>query len=174
MVRWSRRPGVSAAALTCGALLVAACANQAPSPRAGVSQAPSLGAGATNEQLADRYLAIAEAGNRNLERDLGRLEKRDSTRLTAARADLADAAVTERLFDHRLSLIEFGPPTEPIATLLYRLNQARASVTATAARSATLRQLRRRLQRLDRENAAVEQAVSIVRSQLGLPPPDTS
>src|SRR5215469_3173379 len=174
MVRWSRRRGVSAAALTCAALLVAACASLAPPPHPGVSQAQAPVPAATREQLADRYLAIAQAGNRRLERDLGRLEDRDRIRLTTAKAALADAAATERLFDHRLSRIEFGPPIEPIATLLYRLNQARASATAAAARSATLRQLRMWLSRLDRENAAVEEAVSIIRSQLGLPPPETS
>jgi len=155
-------------------LLVAACASLAPSRHAGVSRAPSPQSEATHEQLADRYLAIAQAGNRRLERDLGRLEDRDRIRLATAKAALADAAATERLFDHRLSLIEFGPPIKPIASLLYRLNQARASATAAAARSTTLRQLRTWLQRLDRENAAVEEAVRILRSQLGLPPPDTS
>ena len=164
MVPWSRRPGVGLAALTCAALLATACASQAPSPPAKV----------TRGQLADRYLAIAEAGNRHLERDLGRLEGRDRTQLAAAKADLADAAATERLFDHRLSLIKFSPPIEPIASLLYRLNQARASVTAAAARSTTLPQLRVWLERLERENAAVEDAVRVIRSQLGLPPPSTS
>jgi hypothetical protein len=175
MVRWSGRSGVCVTALTCAALLMTACGRQAPSPHAsGAHQAFSPPARVAREQLADRYLAIAQAGNRRLERDLGRLEDRDRIRLITAKAALADAAATERLFDHRLSRIEFGPPIEPIATLLYRLNQARASATAAAARSATLRQLRKWLTRLDRENAAVEEAVRIVRSQLGLPPPETS
>jgi hypothetical protein len=152
-----------------------ACGSQAPPPHASVAhQASSPPARVAREQLADRYLAIAQAGNRRLERDLGRLEDQDRIRLTTAKAALADAAATERLFDHRLLRIEFGPPIEPIATLLYRLNQARASATAAAARSATLGQLRMWLSRLDRENTAVEEAVSIIRSQLGLPPPETS
>ncbi len=175
MVPWSGRSGVCVAALTCAALLVAACGIQAPSPNASVARpAPPADARVVREQLADRYLAIAQAGNRRLEKDLGRLEDRDGIGLTTAKAALADAAATERQFDHRLSLIEFGPPIEPIASLLYRLNQARASVTAAAARSTTLRQLRIWLGRLDRENAAVEEAVRILRSQLGLSPPETS
>jgi hypothetical protein len=175
MVPWSGRSAVCLAALTCAALLVTACGNRAPSPHASAARpAPSAGARVVREQLADRYLAIAQAGNRRLEKDLGRLEDFDGIRLTTAKAALADAAATERQFDHRLSLIEFRPPIEPIASLLYRLNQARASVTAAAARSATLRQLRMWLRRLDRENAAVEEAVRILRRQLGLPPPQTS
>ena len=175
MVHWSGRSGVCVTALTCAALLATACGSQAPSPHRSVAhQLPSPHAGAAREQLADRYLAIAQAGNRRLERDLGRLEDRDRIRLLTAKAALADAAATERLFDQRLSRIEFGPPIEPVALLLYRLNQARASATAAAARSTTLRQLRMWLGRLDRDNAAVEEAVRIVRSQLGLPPPETS
>ena len=175
MVGWSGRSGVCVTALMCAALLVTACGSQAPSPHASVTrQAPSPRAGLAREQLADRYLAIAKDGNRRLEKDLGRLEDRHRIRLSTAKAALTDAAATERLFDHRLALIEFGPPIKQIASLLYRLNQARASATAAAARSTTLRQLRTWLQRLDRENAAVEEAVRILRSQLGLPPPDTS
>jgi hypothetical protein len=175
MVPWSGQSAVCLAALTCAALLVTACGNRAPSPHASAARpAHSADARVVREQLADSYLAIAQAGNRRLEKDLGRLEDFDRIRLTTAKAALADADATERQFDHRLSLIEFGPPIEPIASLLYRLNQARANVTAAAARSTTLRRLRMWLRRLDRENAAVEEAVRILRSQLGLPPPQTS
>jgi hypothetical protein len=175
MVPWSGRSAVCLAALTCAALLVTACGNRAPSPHASAARpAHSAGARVVREQLAGRYLTIAQAGNRRLEKDLGRLEDRGRIRLTTARAALADAAATERQFDQRLSLIEFGAPIEPIASLLYHLNQARARVTAAAARSSTLWELRMWLRRLDRENAAVEEAVRILRSQLGLRPPETS
>jgi hypothetical protein len=162
-----RRAGAVLA--TCIVVLVAGCAGQAPQP---LPRRPphTLSQG----QAAHRYLVIAEAGNRRLEADFGRLEGRDRARLGAASADLADAAATERLFDRRLSAIAFAPVTEKIARLLYRLNQARASRTAVAARSTTLAQLRRRQRRLSEANAAVEEAVRVIRNQLGLPPPSTS
>src|SRR5258708_13123613 len=85
MVPWSGRSGVCVAAWTCAALLVAACGIQAPSPNASVARpAPPADARVVREQLADRYLAIAQAGNRRLEKDPGRLEDRDGRRLTTA------------------------------------------------------------------------------------------
>ena len=52
--------------------------------------------------------------------------------------------------------------------------QARAALTATAAAATSLRQLRSYQPRLDAANGPVEEAVRVIRSQLGLPPPDTS
>lgn len=114
------------------------------------------------------------AGNRRLEVDFDRLAERDRARLSAADADLADAGATERLFDRRLISIAFVPATERIAQVLYRLNQARASLTIAASRSGSLAQLRSWEGRLATANAQVEVPVRIIRSQLGLPPPETS
>jgi hypothetical protein len=119
-------------------------------------------------------LAIAQAGNQRLDVDFDRLEERDSNRLAAADADLRDAASTERLFDRRLMRIAFPPAIETVARQLYRLNEARASLTEAAAASASLRQLHRYQPRLTRANVPVEQAVKTIRRQLGLPPPPDS
>jgi hypothetical protein len=123
---------------------------------------------------AARYLAIAEAGNRRLEIDFDGLHGRDRRNLAAAAADLRDAAATERLFDRRLLAIAFPPPTEAAARVLFRVNQARASLTLRAAASTSLRQLGGYEQRLNAANRPVEQEVRLIRRQLGLPPPETS
>jgi hypothetical protein len=155
----------------CAVFVVAGCAGHGPVSSPGRPAAPQT---LSQQQAAHRYLVIAQAGNRRLETDFGRLAGQDRARLGAANADLADAAGTERLFDRQLSAISFAPATEATARLLYQLNQARASLTATAATSATLAQLRGWQRQLNQSNAGVEQAVRVIRSQLGLPPPSTS
>jgi hypothetical protein len=124
--------------------------------------------------LAARYLTNATAGNRRLEVDFDGLAGRDKGDLAAARADLLDAAATERLFDRRLLMIAFPPATERIARALVWVNESRADLTAQAARSRTLAQLTSYESRLSAANGPVELAVRIIRGQLGLPPPETS
>jgi hypothetical protein len=121
-----------------------------------------------------RYLAIATAGNRGLETALDRLDGPDREDLAAARADLRAAAAVERRFDRSLLAIVFPPAIEATAHDLVLVNQARARISSAAATSASLRELRRYERRLARANAAVEHQVRILRSQLGLPPPDSS
>jgi hypothetical protein len=168
MARNSRRVG--ATLLVCAVLVVAGCAGPtsssspvAPTPRQTLSQGQ-----------ARRYQVIADAGNRQLDTGFGGLAGRDRASLRRARADLADAAATERLFDRRLAAIPFAPATETIGRALYRRNQARAMLTSAAARSTTLAQLRWWQRRLSQANAGVEEAVRALRSKLGLPPPSTS
>ena len=131
-------------------------------------------AGPARRALAAGYLAIAAAGNRRLEVDVDRLNGRDRTDLAAARADLRDAAATERLFDQRLARIAFPAGTETIARLLVISNQARSELTATAAGLASLTQLQAFERQLTAANGPVEDAVIVIRGQLGLPPPNTS
>ena len=80
----------------------------------------------------------------------------------------------ERTFDRRLLEIPFPPRTEKVAMTLYRVNQARARLTAAAARSTSLDELRAFEARLDEANKPVERAVRKIRRQLGLPPPPSS
>jgi hypothetical protein len=180
MARCDRaRQGAVAVALGCAALLSAGCAAAKPAPTArsaasGTAAAGQIASGPARRALAARYLAIADAGNRRLDTDFGRLQRRDRNRLAAAEADLRDAAATERLFDRRLLPIVFPPETEQVARLLYRVNQARAALTTAAAASASLRQLHAYQRRLSAANRPVEQAVRTIRRQLGLPPPSTS
>jgi hypothetical protein len=178
---------IAIAALVAGTgLLVPACAGTPPPgpvtapaaatgpDRPGPSRQAGIVAGPRRRALAAGYLAIAVAGNRRLEIDFDGLKGGDRHHLSASRADLRDAAATERLFDRRLLGISFPPVTAAVARTLYRVNQARASLTDRAAASASLRQLRWYERRLDAANRPVEQQVRLIRQQLGLPPPDTS
>lgn len=152
-------------ALGCVAPLAAGCGSGRPAaqPRAPEGRTPAA-----------RYLEIAQAGNERLEIDFDRLEGPDRNRLAAADTDLRDAASTERLFDRRLLQIAFPPAIETVARRLYRLNEARANLTAAAATSASLRRLHIYQPRLTAANEPVEQAVKTIRRQLGLPPPPDS
>ena len=124
--------------------------------------------------VAARYLAIANAGNRRLQAELDPFEGRDRNNLVRAKADLRDAAATERLFDSRLLAIAFPPAIEGVAQELYRVNEARARLTTGAAASTSLRWLHSYQPSLDAANGRVEQAVKTIRRLLGLPPPPTS
>ena len=176
-------------ALGCAALLAAGCAGllaagcagtgrpgAAAPAAAGPSHAASAGPAASQAQrgLAARYLAIARAGNRRLETDFDGLKGRDRENLAAAQADLLDAAATERLFDRRLLSLTLPPATEAVARRLVSANEARARLAATAATCTSLGQLRLYERRLTAANKPVEEAVRVIRSQLGLPPPDVS
>ena len=124
--------------------------------------------------LAARYLVIAQAGNVHLDRDFDSLEGPDRNDLARARADLRDAAATERLFDQRLLGIPFPPAIENVARALYRINQVRADLTYGASFASTLAFLHSYEPPLDAANVPVERLVRTIRRQLGLPPPDTS
>ena len=170
----------------CLILLTAACAsNPTLGPAAARSSAlssdpaSSRSAGsltaAQRHALAGRYLAIAQPANRKLDHDLdGQQDAESRGDLAAADADLHDAAVTERQFDRQVAALTFPQPAETFVRLLYQANQSRATLTATAAAAASVPQLRAYQSRLDSSNEPVEDAVDVIRNQLGLPPPDTS
>lgn len=171
------------------ALLAAGCASsgppagspasQGPASQGTASQSPAArGTAATSAELtamAARYMAIARPANRELDHEFdGFDDHMKDGDLAAARADLRAVVVTERRFDRQLIALSFPPRTEPFVRLLYRVNQARAELTSTAAGVTSLRELRGYQRRLDAANEPVEDAVRVIRGQLGLPPPDTS
>ena len=159
-------------AVACAVLLATGCASsQPPKPP---QQAAVPAAAPPARTLAAKYLAIAQPANRQLDHDFDGLKDRENTDLAAAEADLRNAAATERQFDRQLIAITFPPRTEQITRLLFEVNQARAALTGTASAATSLRQLHGYQQRLDAANEPVEEAVTVIRSQLGLPPPDTS
>jgi len=166
------------------ALLAAGCASSGPPARSPVSQGPASqspaarGTAATTAELtamAARYMAIARPANRELDHEFDGFDDhiKDGD-LAAARANLRTAVVTEHRFDRQLIALSFPPRTEPFVRRLYRVNQARATLTSTAAGAASLDELRGYQRRLDAANEPVEDAVRVIRGQLGLPPPDTS
>jgi DNA-binding GntR family transcriptional regulator len=171
------------------ALLAAGCASSGPPARSPASQGPASqgtasqspaarGTAATSAELtamAARYMAIVRSANRELDHEFdGFDDHMKDGDLAAARADLRAAVVTERRFDRQLIALSFPPRTEPFVRLLYRVNQARAELTSTAAGVTSLRELRGYQRRLDAANEPVEDAVRVIRAQLGLPPPDMS
>ena len=139
----------------------------APASTATETAGGGLATGSGRRALAARYLAIARAGNRGLDHSLDPLEDRDKSRLGPARADLRYAAGVEHTFDRRLLQIPFPPESERVARTLYRVNQARASLTLAASDSVTVSELHAYERRLDA-------AVRTLRRQLGLPPPPSS
>jgi hypothetical protein len=160
-------------------LLAGACAScsagRAPATAPGGGAATGGGAAAgARRQAAAVYLAIAVAGNRRLETDFDGLSGRDRNNLGRARADLRDAAATERLFDRRLLAIALPAAAERAARILFQMNESRAALTSEAAAVRTLAQLHAYAGRLSAANEPVELAVRIIRSELGLPPPGTS
>jgi len=170
-----------AATMAAVAGVLAAGCSGAPAKPASPGQATAshaaaagLAVGAQRKALAARYLAIAQAGNKRLEVAFDRLHKEDRNRLAAAHGDLREIAATERLFDRRLLGIPFPPASERFARFLYLVNEARANMTVAAASSPSLPRLHADERRLTEANKPVEQAVTILRSQLGLPPPATS
>jgi hypothetical protein len=171
-VRWAVVPAVLCAGLLTASCSAAARTGSPPSPR--VSGSPAVPVHVPVTAARARYLKIAEAGNRRLEKDFDALEDEDRGRLAAARADLRDAVATEHLFDRRLLAIKLPRRAEQVARILYRVNQSRARLTGQAARSTSLHQLHAYERRLDAANKPVEDAVQVIRSILGLPPPDTS
>jgi len=166
------------------ALLAAGCASSEPPARSPASQSTAShspaarGTATTTAELtamAARYLAIARPANRELDHEFDGFDDQiKDGDLAAARADLRAAVVTERRFDRQLITLSFPPRAEPFVRLLYRVNQARAALTSTAAGVTSLRELRGYQKRLDAANEPVEAAVRVIRGQLGLPPPDTS
>jgi len=161
------------------ALLAAGCASTAPPARSPASHSPAArGTAATTAELtaiAARYMAIARPANRELDHVFDGFDDHiKAGDLAAARADLRAAVVTERRFDRQLIALSFSPRTEPFVRLLYRVNQARAALTSTTAGATSLQQLRGYAKPLDAANEPVEDAVRVIRGQLGLPPPDTS
>jgi hypothetical protein len=173
------RCGIGAVAVACVAWLAAGCGAGRPAPAGSAGTGKHAGhsetaAGIVRGELAARYLVIARAGNRRLEIDFDGLEGRDRNHLAAAEADLRDAAVTERLFDRRLLQLSFPPAIEATARWLYQANQSRAALTATAAGAVSLRDLHADERVVTAANGPVEEAVRMIRRQLGLPPPATS
>ena len=165
-------------------LLAAGCASSGPPARSPASNSPAShrpaarGTAATTAELTAmgaRYMAIARPANRELDSEFDGFDDhiKDGD-LAAARADLRAAVVTERRFDRQLIALSFPPRTEPFVRLLYRVNQARAELTSTAAGVTSLDELRGYQRRLDAANEPVEDAVRVIRAQLGLPPPGTS
>jgi hypothetical protein len=172
-----RRRAGAGLVLAGAALLAAGCAG-AGRPASAAPASPAAPAVQTlspaqRKTAAHSYLAIALPANRRLDTDFDGLDDNHNN-LAGAEAALRDAAATERRFDRRLLALNLPAATETVARLLVTANEARARLTTAAAASTSLSQLHRYEPRLTAANRPVEDAVRVIRSQLGLPPPETS
>lgn len=165
--RRSAATGAVTLAVATGLLVASGCA-------AGpLATGPSHRPASVATTAAAAYLAIANAGNHRLDTDVDRFDGPDRADLPAARADLRDIAATERTFDQRLAQLPLPPDSEAWARALIEANEARATLTGSAAASTSLRRLDGLRAQLTAANAPVEHAVTGIRASLHLPPPDT-
>jgi hypothetical protein len=122
---------------------------------------------------AARYLAIAQPANVTLDVAFDGLADDDNDVSTAV-ADFRVIARTERAFDRDLLALALPPATRATARELVAVNEARATITEQAAASRTQAEVESYEQDIDVANEVVEYEVGLLRSQLGLPPPDSS
>jgi hypothetical protein len=148
------------------ALLLTACA------RSGSGMAASESSPA--DPVGARYLAIAESANRRLETALDALDDRDRASLTGALADLRSVVDTERAFDRNLLALALPDEAAQTARNLVAVNEPRASLTTQAVGCPSLDCVRDLRPRLRAADALIETQVTILRAQLGLPPPKAS
>ena len=158
---------VATLGVACGGAHTRAANTPTTPPPTGAAEAQLRG-------LAARYSAIATVGNRGLDHAFDSLNGPDRDHLVAARADLDGAAATERMFDRSLLALALPSAIEATARAVVRANEARANLSAEAATSESLLQLRGYETQLSAANDAVVQQVRILRKQLGLPPAETS
>ncbi|WP_042374608.1 hypothetical protein [Streptacidiphilus neutrinimicus] len=119
------------------------------------------------------YVAIANPANHRLDTDFDRFDGPDRGDLARARTDLRDIAATEHAFDQDLARLELPPAAVTWAQVLVGANEARAALTSRAAANTALPQLNALRPVLSAMNAPVERAVTALRADLRLPPPDT-
>ena len=177
------RPAARCAVAAGAAILAAACGStQGGQPPAAPPSSPvpartgpaATGSGPARAAAAGLYLAIARPANRRLDHDFDGFQDNSRDNLAGAEADLRDAAATERRFDRQLLALSLPSAEMAIARVMVTANQSRASLTDAAARSTSLAALDRYKSRLTAANVPVEDAVRVIRDQLGLPPPQTS
>lgn len=170
-----------AVSLTLLGTLVASCSGGTNGPSAPVSGKPG-GASPSSlpltlvqqRALAERYLAIANPANVQLDAAVDGFRASQHQDLSTAAADLKKQAAIERRFDRDLLKIKFPDQVEVVAAKLVRVNEARADLAIKAAMSPTLLALAAFAPARSASDARVEQEVNLIRRQLGLPPADQS
>ena len=173
----ARRISGFAAFATCLAT-VAACAASGPAQHGAGARRPAA-AGialtpASKQRLAAAYLAIARPANEKLDKAEKHYARYCRTNLVAAEAALRAQAAIEHRFDVQLATIRFPPAVEATASALIRVNQIRIAVTVRQAGARSVRALLDMTGGHKAADAEVEAQVSVIRAQLGLPPPESS
>jgi hypothetical protein len=127
---------------------------------------------ASTADLAARYMAIATPANAVLDKNFDALEDHDDD-LSISAGLLKTIAATERGFDRDLLALALPTQLGVTAKALVSANEARANLTIQAMTATTVASLKSYETQLDAMNEPVEAQVRILRSALGLPPPDT-
>jgi hypothetical protein len=162
----------------CALLAVAGCAGSSfgggHTPGAHPAKQAQHRAGRDIRALAKAYLAIAEPANNKLDVEVDKYDDERHHELAAAASALRAQAATERQFDADLAKIGFPPPIAATARALIRVNEIRAAMAERAAKARSIRELLSFSSAHKLADAQVEAQVRVIRSQLGLPPPETS
>ena len=124
--------------------------------------------------LAAEYMAIARPANHRLDVAVDAYEDHAHDNLAAAQAALRSQAAIERQFDRQLAAITFPPAIAATASALIRVNEIRARLAEKEARARSIPELLSFAGDHKMADAQVEAQVRVIRSELGLPPPETS
>ncbi len=124
--------------------------------------------------LAADYLAIARPANHRLDAEVSVYEQNARRDLAAATAALRAQAATERRFDRQLAAIPFPPAIAATAAALIGVNEIRARLTDQQAAVTSIPALLSLAGRHKTADAEVEAQVRVIRTELGLPPPESS
>ncbi len=164
------RPALVPTVGLCVALAVTGC-NPARHPAA---RPATSSAGPGIRALAADYLAIARPANHRLDVEVRSYDKHARGDLAAAAAALRAQAATERHFDRQLAAIPFPPAIAATAQALIGVNEIRARLTDQQAAATSLAALLSFTGRHQAADAEVEAQVRVIRSELGLPAPESS
>jgi hypothetical protein len=124
----------------------------------------------TVQVLVSQYMAIITPASQQLDADAVAYTAYKGGHLGAAEAALTAEVTSEHALDTSLAAFPFPPAVAPVATALIRASQARATLTAEQARSASLAQLRSFNHRVQVASAAVATEMQLVRKALNVPP----
>ena len=125
----------------------------------------------TAQMLASHYMTIMTPASQQLNADVAAYHAHEKDNLAAAEAALTAEVTSEHAFDTSLAGMTFPPAIAPIAKALVRANQARATLTAEQAWSASLIRLRSFNHRVQAAGAAVHTEMKLIRKALDSPPP---
>ncbi|HTW04710.1 MAG TPA: hypothetical protein VMF87_30735 [Streptosporangiaceae bacterium] len=116
------------------------------------------------------YTNLAVPADQALAPDIAAYSHDMDTSLAAAKLDLQKQVQAETSFDNQLGDITFPPAPDPHADLLIAADQKRIKLIKLQMQAKTLRKLRSFNARDLAANATVEEQVTIIRQDLGLPP----
>jgi hypothetical protein len=162
------------AAAVSGVMLAAGGCASGASPARSVTPTSSPSESVSIRSLGARYLAIAEPANHRLDVEVAAYAHNAHHNLAAAEQALRAEAATEHNFDQQLAAISFPPAIEATAHALIRVNEIRVKLTLKQASAHSIPALLSFTATHNAADAELEAQVRFIRSELGLPPPETS